>query len=184
MKQLVLFSVMCLSTLFAQAQVMTSETINQVYATVSEENSSEFVYNGDRDQKGRLTVMTVYKKDNAGDGSVELMPVCHYLYDYTTDGLLKSCTNYVWRKSDWQCTGRHDFTLEGSNYTTAYSRWNKEHADFDPVAEQLVYVLLPDSSICQVSYYQRERHHDALKLAWRVPVENAVYNSDVFLTQK
>ncbi len=184
MKQLVLFSVMCLSTLFAQAQVMTSETINQVYATVSAENDDAFVYNGECDDNGRMTTMTIYKKVALSKDRAELTPVCLYQYDYTSDGLLKSRVNYVWQKNDWQCTSRHDFTLEGNNYTTAYSRWNKKRSDFDPVAEQLVYILLPDNSVCQVSYYQRKRYHDTLKLAWQVPVKNAVYNSDAYLTQK
>jgi len=184
MKQLVVFSVMCLSTLFAKAQVMTSETVNNVYAALSTADKSEFAYNGECDDSGRMTAMTIYKKDVYSDKREYLVPAIQHRYEYTADGLLKSRISYVWHQDVWQCACRRDFNLNGSNYAITYSRWNKKHADFDPIAEQFVYILLPDNSIHQVSFYQREHNGDSLQLAWQVPVENIVNDAKLFLTQK
>ncbi len=184
MKQLVVFSVMCLSTLFAKAQVMTSETVNDVYASVIAEDKARFAYNGEFDDNGRMTGMTVYQKDSYRDGQECLNPVCQYEYDYTTDGLLKSRVKYVWHRDQWQCCGRHDYTLEGNIYTAAYSRWDKKSADFAAATEKIVYTLLPDNSTCHISFYQSKHHHDTLQLAWQIPVTTATDVTDYLLTQK
>ncbi len=184
MKQLVLISMMCLSTMFAKAQVMTSETISNVYSSIAAEDNDKFVYNGDYDDKGNMTEMTVYQKESNRSGQETMKPVCHYEYKYTADGLLESRIKYVWKKNQWQCIGRHDYSLDGNIYTAAYSRWNKKSSDFDTAVEKITYSLMPDNSISQISYYQCKRQHDTLQLAWQMPVINSMNNAAYDLTQK
>ncbi len=184
MKQLVLISVMCLSTMFAKAQVMTSETISNVYSSIAAEDKDKFAYNGEYDDNGRITEMTVYKKKSSRNGQEGLKPYCQYQYEYTSDGLLNARTKYVWRKNQWQCFGRHEYMLKRGYYVASYSRWNKKASGFDAPVEKIVYTLLPDNSISQISYYHCKRNHDTLQLAWQMPVLNSSYYKDVFLTQK
>lgn len=184
MKQLVLISVMCLSTLFAKAQVMTSETVNNIYASISGDEKAKFAYNGEYDDNGKMMTMTVYQKEYYRNGQEGLKPVCRYQYEYDKDNLLKNRIKYVWKKDQWQCIGRHEYTLSTGYYIASYSRWNKKTSDFDAPVEKLVYTLLPDNSICQINYYHCKRHHDELLLAWQMPVINSPYYNDLFLTQK
>ncbi len=183
MKQLVLFSVMCLSTLFAKAQVMTSETINNVYASISAEDKGKYAYNGEYDDNGRLTSMTVYKKEVCRNGLVNLKPSCHYEYAYTSDGMLASRVKYVWGQNAWQCLGRHDYRLTAGIYTATYSRWSNRQADFT-AAEKMEYTLLSDSTTAYISYYKREHHGDSLLLAWQLPIVYQTEQHNHYITQK
>jgi len=183
MKQLVLFSVMCLSTLSTKAQVMTSETVNNVYASVSTEDKGKFAYNGEYDDNGRLTTMTVYKKEVGRNGLVTLKPAFYYEYAYTSDGLLESRVKYVWHKDEWQRMGRYDYTLTAADYTTTYSRWSNKQDDFT-AAEKMVYTLLPDSTTTYISYYQCKHMGDSLQLTWQLPVVYQAEQHNHYLTQK
>jgi len=182
MKQLVLSAMMCLTTLFAQAQVMTSATIDKVYATVAVDSSSEYFYNASYDDNGRITTMTVYEEWPGQRGVTRLDPVCQYHYDYAVDGLLTSRTTYLWKKGEWKCAAQHTYTLTTDSYIASYSRWNRKSGAFDQATEQIVYSLLPNETVSHVSYYQRDRHSDDLLLSWQMPVEDM--SSDMLLTQK
>jgi len=185
MKQLVLFLVMCLSSIFAKAQVMTSESINQVYASISTDDKSQFAYNGEYDDNGRMTTMTVYKKKIRLNGEEDLYPVCQYQFEYNSDGLLKNRTKYLWRKDEWRCASRYEYMLSSQLYTITYRPWNKKNAGFDAVAERTEYTLLPDSTICYINYYQRKRNQENLQLVQHLPITyNNINYTDRFLTKK
>ncbi len=183
MKQLFLFSMMWLSTMFAQAQVVTSEVVSKTYATMIAENDGEFFYNGEFDDKGVMTAKTVYNSSRTRKGQVRLEPVFYYTYEYSADGLLKSRTKYMWHDGQWRCASRYDYSLAEQQYTVSYSRWNKKMQHFDAVTEKMVYALLPDTTIRQISFYQRDGDHDSLQLAWQLPV-TYLSNDHHFLTQK
>ncbi len=184
MKRFILFSVMCFSAIMAQAQVITSKSINKIYVSMIEDNNNAFAYNGDYDDLGRMTSLTVYTKETDRKGRVYLTPAYRYLYEYDSNGLLTSRVNHVWQHNEWRCLGRHDYSLKDEVYTATYSRWNKKLSSFDAVAEKMDYTLLPDSSASYISYYHREHNRDSLYLTWQMPVINFAQQSDRLLTRK
>ena len=184
MKKFMISSMMCLMALTSNAQVMTSATVDKVYNTVSQATDAEFVYNADRDADGNIAEMVVYQEQPQRKGNFTLKPVCRYQYTYAADGMLTSRTKYVWRKNQWQCAGRHSYSLDAGFYTATYSRWNKKKADFDEPVGKITYTLMPDESIASVACYSRERGHADLQLEWQAPVEKRTLYTDHYLTLK
>ena len=184
MKKFMISSMMCLMALTSNAQVMTSATVDKVYNTVSQATDAAFVYNADRDADGNIATMVVYQEKTLRKGDFTLKPIYRYQYTYAADGMLTSRTKYVWHKNQWQCAGRHNYSLDGGCYTATYSRWNKKKAQFDEPVGQITYTLLPDESIASVACYSRERGHADLQLEWQAPVESHTLNMDYYLTQK
>ena len=174
MKKFMISSMMCLMALTSNAQVMTSATVDKIYDNVSQAGDTEFVFNADRDADGKIVEMVVSQQN----------PVYRYLYSYAADGMLTSRTKYVWHKQQWQCAGRHDYSLAAGLYTASYSRWNKKKACFDEPVGMIAYTLLPDESIASVACYSRQRSNADLHLKWQAPVESHTLNMDYYLTQK
>jgi hypothetical protein len=184
MKKFMISSMMCLMALTSNAQVMTSATVDKIFDTVSQASDAEFVYNADRDADGKIATMVVYQEQPQRKGNFTLKPIYRYQYNYAADGMLTSRTKYVWRKNQWQCAGRHSYSLDAGFYTATYSRWNKKKADFDEPVGKITYTLMPDESIASVACYTRQRSKTDLQLEWQAPVENHTLNMDYYLTQK
>ena len=184
MKKFMVSSMMCLMALTSNAQVMTSATVDKIFDTVSQANDAEFVYNADRDADGKIATMVVYQEQPQRKGNFTLKPIYRYQYNYAADGMLTSRTKYVWRKNQWQCAGRHSYSLDAGFYTATYSRWNKKKADFDEPVGKITYTLMPDESIASVACYTRQRSKTDLQLEWQAPVESHTLNMDYYLTQK
>ena len=174
MKKFMISSMMCLMALTSNAQVMTSAIVDKIYDNVSQAGDTEFVFNADRDADGKIVEMVVSQQN----------PVYRYLYTYAADGMLTSRTKYVWHKQQWQCAGRHDYSLAAGLYTASYSRWNKKKACFDEPVGMIAYTLLPDESIASVACYSRQRSNADLHLKWQAPVVGHPLNMDHYLTQK
>jgi hypothetical protein len=184
MKKFMISSMMCLMALTSNAQVMTSATVDNVYDKVSLAGETEFVYNADRDADGKIATMVVYQQQSLRKGNFNLKPIYRYLYTYAADGVLTSRTKYVWRKQQWKCAGRHDYSLGAGLYTVSYSRWNKKKVCFDEPVGMITYTLLPDESIASVACYSRQRSNADLHLEWQAPVVGSSLNMDHYLTQK
>lgn len=151
MKKLFIAAMMCLMGVIAQAQVITSETINNLYLSSIVESGNKFAYNAESDDDNNITTMYVYRKIAQPKGEVSLEPVCRYQYEYAADGLLKSRTKCEWKNGEWQCTGRLDYTLMADLYTVEYSRWNAKTGTFDEAVDKMSYTLYADSSELQVA---------------------------------
>lgn len=184
MKKFMISSMMCLMALTSNAQVMTSASVDKVFDTVSQANDAEFVYNADRDADGRIATMVVYQEQRLRKGNFTLKPIYRYQYTYATDGMLISRTKYVWHKQQWQCAGRHNYSLDAEFYTATYSRWNKKKADFDEPVGKITYTLQPDESVASVACYSRQHNKADMQLEWQAPVESYTMNMDYYLTQK
>ena len=184
MKKFMISSMMCLMALTSNAQVMTSATVDKIFDTVSQANDAEFVYNVDRDADGKIATMVVYQEQPQRKGNFTLKPIYRYQYNYAADGMLTSRTKYVWRKNQWQCAGRHSYSLDAGFYTATYSRWNKKKADFDEPVGKITYTLMPDESIASVACYTRQRSKTDLQLEWQAPVEKRTLYTDHYLTLK
>ncbi len=181
MRQFIISAVLFLSAMTAQAQLMTSTTVNKLYEESIKENSNDFYYNAERDSNGNITTMYVYKKNSDVD---MLRPVCRYRYDYADDGMLRCRTMYVWKRGQWRCSGRHDYTLTAGHYNVEYSRWNRKASDFDKATEKMTYTLLSNDSVNHVSYYKRKHTDQPFLLSWQVSVEGQSFRMEDFLTQK
>ena len=159
MKKFMICSMMCLMALTSNAQVMTSATVDKIFDTVSQASDAEFVYNADRDADGKIATMVVYQEQPQRKGNFTLKPIYRYQYNYAADGMLTSRTKYVWRKNQWQCAGRHSYSLDAGFYTATYSRWNKKKADFDEPVGKITHTLMPDESIEAHVYLHRIHRH-------------------------
>ena len=97
MKKLVFATMMCVAAMSAKAQVLTSETVKNVYEVVSNNSNSKFAYNADFTGND-ITTMYVYQK--SGDSkNVQLTPYRKHDYTYAADGMLTSkVTAAVMRK--------------------------------------------------------------------------------------
>ena len=169
---------MCVAAMSAKAQVLTSETVNNVYEEVSNKDKSDFVFNAERTGND-ITTMYVYKKDYYKD-MVTLKPQKKYEYTYASDGTLTSKTTYCYTDNQtWECDSRYDYILSGNKYYTEYSRFNKKSNSFDQPTEKMIYSLMPDKNISNVSCYHRDRNSDAYQM-----VNNVVVNSQSMLIAK
>ena len=132
------------SALSAHAQVLTSETINNVYEKMTHQSKSDFVFNAEWTDKD-ITTMYIYKKSTDINGVLTLKPHLKYEYSYAEDGTLISRVAYRWTDNQnlWVCTGRHEYTLFADTYYAEYSRYNHTTNSFDEPVDKMVYILNP-----------------------------------------
>ena len=181
MKKLVFATLMCVAAMSAKAQVLTSETVNNVYEEMTNKSKSEFAFNAERTGND-ITAMYVYKQVKGAKDMVTLKPHRKYEYTYATDGTVASKVTYIWNEeeSDWSCAGRHDFTLTYSTYRAEYSRFNDLKKDFDQPLDRMVYSLIPGDSVNYVSCY----HRNSPKAQMQLVSETAVTGTSNFLAEK
>lgn len=184
MKKFMICSMMCLMTLISNAQVMTSATIDKIFDSASDVNGVEFFRNASRDANGQITTMEVYQNLSSDKDNAVLKPARRYLYEYDANGMLTCRTKFVWKKNQWKCVGRYDYSLEAGVYTATYSRWNKKKASFDEPIGQIDYTLLPDETVASVAYYNRHHGHSAMRLEWQAPVDLHTVDMNYYITQK
>ena len=123
MKKFVFATLMCVAAMSAKAQVLTSETVNNVYEAVAK--TADGAYHNNAERKGNdITTMFVYQKATNSKGDITLTPHLKYEYDYALDGTLKNRVAYRWNDSHsgWECTARYDYTLTDNNYLAECSR--------------------------------------------------------------
>ena len=181
MKQLVFATMMCVAAMSAKAQVLTSETVNNVYEEVTNNSKSDYAFNAER-QGDDITAMFVYKQVKGHKGNVTLKPHRKYEYTYDENGTLESKVTYVWNESEknWMTAGRHDYTLTYSSYRAEYSHYNNKKQQFDQPLDRMVYSLIPGDSVNYVSTYHRETPTAQFQLV----SETSVMGMPNFLAEK
>lgn len=179
MKKFVFATLMCVAAMSAKAQVLTSETVNNVYEAVSNKADGDYCYNAERKGKD-ITTMFVYQKATNSKGDITLKPHLKYEYDYALDGTLKNRVAYRWNEChrDWECTARYDYTLTDNNYFAEFSRYNQKANRFDLPLDRMVYTL--KDSINHVICYHRDRPSASFQLV----SETAVKEPFVLLAKK
>lgn len=180
MKKLVFFTMMCVAAMSAKAQVLTSETVNNVYEKVINQTEGDFYYNAEMTGKD-ITTMYVYKNNCCRNGQVTLMPHLKYEYTYAADGTLTSRVAFRWVESqnDWVCAARFDYTLADGKYSAEYSRYNHTTNSFDQPTEKMVYSLMPGDSVNYVSCYYRDNPSSLFQLI----SETAVIDQFILLAE-
>lgn len=165
MKKLVFSILMCVATISAKAQILTSEIINNIYEAVSNQSDGDFVFNADK-SGSNITSMYVYKKVCNSQNIVTLIPHRKYDYAYAADGTLISRIIYHWSENQaaWTSAARYDFTLAEGKYNIEYSRYKPLAQAFDQPVEKMVYTLLPDDSADYVCCYHRNRPSSPFQL--------------------
>ena len=181
MKKLVFATLMCVAAVSANAQVLTSETVNSVYDQVSTQANSDFVYNAEWTGKD-ITTMYVYQKAQGKKGDITLKPHLKYEYSYGTEGLLTSRVTYRWnsRLHDWTITARRDYTLANGRYIADYSRYNHKTVSFEQPMDRMVYTLELTDSVNYISFYHRNHPTDSFLLV----SETVVQGLPLFLAKK
>ena len=157
MKKLVFATMMCVAAMSAKAQVLTSETVKNVYEVVSTKANSKFAYNADFIGND-ITTMYVYKTNDDCRGMLTLTPYLKYDYAYAADGTLASKVTYRWNdyQTGWTCAARREYTVDDTTYSIAYSHYNPVANCFDLPVDKMVYSLMPDDSVNNVSCYHRD----------------------------
>lgn len=163
MKKLVFAIMMCVTAMGANAQVLTSETVNNVYENVTNQTDGDFAFNAEMTGKD-ITTMYVYKKDNSRKGMTLLKPYMKYDYTYAADGTLTSRVAYRWNEGNWAYAARYDYILDGGKYTADYSLFNPVANRFDEPLEKMVYTMMPDDSVNYVSCYHRNNYSSRYQL--------------------
>lgn len=163
MKKLVFAIMMCVTAMGANAQVLTSETVNNVYENVTNQTDGDFAFNAEMTGKD-ITTMYVYKKDNSRKGMTLLKPYMKYDYTYAADGTLTSRVAYRWNEGNWAYAARYDYNLDGGKYTAEYSLFNPVANRFDEPLEKMVYTMMPDDSVNYVSCYHRNNYSSRYQL--------------------
>ena len=165
MKNLFFATLMCVAAMSAKAQVLTSETVKNVYEEVANQPKRDFVFNVDF-TGNNISTMFVYIKKGGGREMLTLTPSLKYEYSYDVDGKLTDKVTYHWDDcmNCWACTSRHNYILDNDKYTVTYSRFNKNENSFDEPVEKMVYSLIPYDNVNYVSYYQREDSSSPLQL--------------------
>jgi hypothetical protein len=176
MKKLVFAIMMCVSAMSANAQVLTSETVNKVYEDVSNNSKGEYYYNAER-KGNNISTMYVYMNTGSRKGDVVLKPHRKYEYDYAADGTLKSRVTYRWNASErnWECASRHDYTLASNSYFAEYSRYNHQKQCFDQPVDKMVYSLHDKDSVNHVICYHRDRPSDLYRMISDTAVNESLY---------
>lgn len=176
MKKLVFAILMCVAAMSAKAQVLTSETVNNVYEDVSNKSNSELAFNAMKTGKD-ITAMFVYKKELGSKGMLTLKPHRKHEYAYAADGMLTSRTDYRWSDSqkDWICAARYDYSLANGEYCTEYSRYNQATNSFEKPVEKMVYSLMPYDGVDFISYYLRNNPASNYQLVSETLVKNVQY---------
>ena len=94
MKKVFISILMCVAAMSVKAQVLTSETVNNVYEDVTNKTDGDFAYKAEWAGK-EITTMYIYKKNNR-KGNMTLTPHAKYEYSYTADGIMSSKVIYRW----------------------------------------------------------------------------------------
>ena len=157
MKKIVFATMMCVAAMSAKAQVITSETVKNVFENVSNQTDGDFAYNAEWTGTD-ITTMYIYRQANSPKGVLVLKPHLKYEYTYAADGTLASRVTYRWSdiQDDWTCAARYDYTLATGKYCVAYSRYNHAANSFDQPVEMMIYSLTSDDSVNYVSCYYRD----------------------------
>ena len=163
MKKLVFATMMCVAAMSANAQVLTSETVNNSYENAVTQADGDYAFNAEMTGKD-ITTMYVYKKNNNRKDMTLLKPYMKYDYTYAADGTLASRVTYRWEDGSWKCAARYDYNLDGGKYTAEYSLFNPVANRFDEPQEKMVYTMMPDDSVNYVSSYQRNKFSSRYKL--------------------
>ena len=156
MKQLVIAIIMFLAALSAKAQVITSETIKNVHNEMMLTVENDYVYNVEY-TGSNITTKYVYEKEFADKDIFLLKPYLKYDYTYAADGTLASKVTYNWNDclNNWTCAARHDYTVDSAKYSVEYSRYNPITECFDQPTDKMVYSLMPNDGVSNVSSYHR-----------------------------
>ncbi len=154
MKKLVFATMMCIAAMSAKAQVLTSETVKNVYEVVTNSSDSKFVFNADFTGQD-ITTMYVYRMNVDCRDMLTLKPHMKYDYTYAADGKVTSKVTYHWDDcmNSWNSTARHDYALADGKYIVEYSRYNPVEKCFDQPVDKMVYSLSPYDN--NVSSYHR-----------------------------
>lgn len=181
MKKFVFATILCLTAMAAQAQIITKDIVAKQYEDAVTSQQSEFAYNAEYED-GAITTLYVYNKVERKK-NLELRPVFMYQYNYDAAGLLLCRTKYGWnhRMGDWQCLGRLDFSYAADSYNVEYSRWNAKNAQFDNPVDKMTYTLLPDASVNHVYCYHRDHASDDLRLCSQMTVDVLPFFPDDYL---
>ena len=171
MKKIVLGIMMCVSALSAKAQVITSKTINNVYEEVAYNTKSDFAYNAERTGND-ITTMCVYKKNNNFNGMLTLKPHLKSEYAYADDGTLTCKVIYRWNENqnNWICAARYDYTLTYGDYSVEYSRYNQAENRFEQPEDKIVYSLMSNDNVNNVSCYHRDHQSSEYQLVSEMSV--------------
>ncbi len=156
MKQFVFATLMCIASMSAKAQVLTSETVKNGYETVINMPESDFSYNVDYSGDD-ITTMYVYQK--TGDGkNIQLTPYRKHEYTYATDGTLISKVTSQWddMNNRWTIASRYDYSLNHDTYSIEYSHYDKKVNSFELPVEKMIYILQPCSDVHNISHYRRQ----------------------------
>lgn len=162
MKKLVFATMMCVAAMSANAQVLTSETVNNSYENAVAQADGDYAFNAEMTGKD-ITTMYVYKKNNS-KGMTFLKPYMKYDYTYAADGTLANRVVYRWIEGNWASTARYDYNLDGGKYTAEYSLFNPVANRFDQPLEKMVYTMMPDDSVNYVSCYHRNNYSSRYQL--------------------
>ena len=164
MKKLVFATMMCIASMSTNAQVLTSETVNNAYEEVSNKPNGMFFYNAEK-SGNNITTMFIYKQIS-NNGVETLKPHMKYEYTYAADGTLTSKVGYHWDEIlyEWECSDRYDYALVDGEYRTEYSRYNNTTHSFDEPTEKMVYSLMPGDSVNNVSRYHRDSSSNSYQL--------------------
>ena len=182
MKKLVFATILCLTAMAAQAQIITKDIVAKLYEDAVTNEQSEFAYNAEYEGDA-ISTLYVYNKVGRKK-NLELRPVFMYQYNYDADGLLLCRTKYGWnrRTGDWQCLGRLDFSYVADSYNVEYSRWNVKLAQFDDPVDKMTYTMLPNASVNHVYCYHRDRAADDFRLCSQIAVDVLPFFPDNYLT--
>ena len=173
MKKFVFATLMCVAAMSAKAQVLTSESVNNVFDKMIHSSKSNFAYNVEMNGND-ITTMYVYKVKTTGNGLETLRQHMKYDYTYAADGTLTSKVTYHWNsdQNDWVCAARYDYTVGNDTYTVEYSRYNRKTASFDQPVDKIVYSLIPFDDVNNVSNYHREDSSSQFQLVSEMQVIN------------
>jgi len=156
MKQLVFATLMCLASMNANAQVLTSETVKNSYETVTNKPESDFLYNVDYTGDD-ITTMYVYQKSADGK-DILLTPYRKHDYTYASDGTLTSKVTSQWDDTHnrWTIASHYIYSLDNDTYSIEYSHYNTKTQRFEQPVEKMVYTVQPTSDVHNISHYRRQ----------------------------
>ena len=163
MKKLVFATMMCIAAMSAKAQVLTSETVKNVYEIASNSSDGKFVFNTDFSGND-IATMYIYRANVDFRDMLTLKPHMKYDYTYAADGTVTSKVTYRWDDfmNSWKSAARYDYTLTDGKYIVEYSRYNPAEKCFDQPVDKMVYSLMPYDN--NVSSYHRNDNSSQFQL--------------------
>ena len=171
MKKFVFATLMCVAAMSAKAQVLTSESVNNVFDKMIHSSKSYFAYNVEMNGND-ITTMYVYKKEYAENDVLLLKSYLKYDYTYAEDGILTNKVAYRWDDllNSWACTACYDYAVADGKYMIEYSRYNATANCFEQPVDRMVYSLIPFSGVNTVSSYHREDASSPFELIYEMEV--------------